>query len=49
MNRFEATNRSTEVVAADRSEIWAALTDPDLLTDLTPLLRRIDTDGNPDT
>lgn len=46
MTRFEATNRSREVVRADRGEIWATLTDPELLTDLTPLLRRIDTDGD---
>lgn len=46
MNCFEATNHSSEVVAADRSDIWAALTDPDLLTELTPLLRRIDTHGD---
>lgn len=46
VTRFEATNRSSEVVRADRSEIWTALTDPELLTELTPLLRRIDTDGD---
>lgn len=46
MTCFTATNRSREVVAADRSEIWAALTDPDLLVELTPLLTDIDTDGN---
>ena len=46
MTCFEATNRSREVVRADRSDIWAALTDPQLLTDLTPLLRHIDTHGD---
>ena len=46
MTCFQATNRSQEVVAADRSEIWSALTDPDVLVDLTPLLTDIDTDGN---
>ena len=46
VNRFEATNRSSEVVPADRGDIWAALTDPELLTDLTPLLHRIDTHGD---
>jgi carbon monoxide dehydrogenase subunit G len=45
VTRFEATNESAEVVRADRSEIWDALTDPQLLTELTPLLRRIDADG----
>ena len=46
MTCFTATNHSTEVVAADRSEIWSALTDPDVLVDLTPLLTNIETDGN---
>lgn len=46
MNRFEATNHSEAVVAADRGAIWAALTDPDVLPRLTPLLRSIDTDGD---
>lgn len=46
MNRFEATNHSTEVVPADRQDIWAALTDPETLTELTPMLHRIDTHGD---
>lgn len=46
MNRFEATNHSTEVVPADRQDIWAALTDPETLTELTPMLHRIDTHGH---
>lgn len=46
MTCFEATNRSTEVVAADRSDIWDVLTDPDALVALTPLLRRIEADGH---
>jgi carbon monoxide dehydrogenase subunit G len=46
MTRFSATNESDAVVAADRSAIWAALTDPELLPKLTPLLRRIDADGD---
>src|SRR6478672_11036892 len=46
MNRFEATNHSEAVVAADREAIWAALTDPEVLPRLTPLLRSIDTDGD---
>ncbi|WP_375498676.1 SRPBCC family protein [uncultured Jatrophihabitans sp.] len=45
MNKFAATTESTAVVAAERSRIWAALTDPVLLPKLTPLLRRIDADG----
>jgi carbon monoxide dehydrogenase subunit G len=46
MNTFSATNDSEAVVAADREAIWAALTDPALLPRLTPLLRRIETDGD---
>ena len=46
MNRFEATNHSEAVVPADRGAIWAALTDPEVLPRLTPLLRQIDTDSD---
>jgi carbon monoxide dehydrogenase subunit G len=46
MNRFSATTDSEAVVAADREAIWAVLTDPVVLPRLTPLLRRIDTDGD---
>ncbi len=46
MNSFSATNDSEAVVAADRDAIWAALTDPEVLPKLTPLLRRIETDGD---
>ncbi len=46
MNRFSATNTSESVVAAGRSEIWSVLTDPVLLPKLTPLLTRIDADGD---
>ncbi|MEO9138162.1 MAG: hypothetical protein ABI345_03765 [Jatrophihabitans sp.] len=46
MNRFSATTESEAVVAAPRSEIWAVLTDPVLLPKLTPLLDRIETDGD---
>lgn len=46
MNRFSATNRSDAVVAADRADIWAVLTDPVLLPKLTPLLTGIDADGD---
>jgi hypothetical protein len=34
------------VVAADRADLWAVLTDPDMLASLTPLLERIDADGD---
>jgi carbon monoxide dehydrogenase subunit G len=46
MNRFSATTDDQAVVPADRSAIWAALTDPDVLPRLTPLLRNIETDGD---
>jgi len=44
MTRFSAVTESDAVVAAARPAIWRALTDPDLLVRLTPLLRRIDAD-----
>ena len=42
MHRFSATTKSEALVAADRAAIWAALTDPVVLTALTPLLRHIE-------
>jgi carbon monoxide dehydrogenase subunit G len=48
MTRFQATNESAAVVAAERGAVWDALTDPVLLPRLTPLLRGIDVDeGDP--
>lgn len=46
MHRFSASTASEAVVAADRKAIWGALTDPAVLTDLTPLLRGIEADGD---
>ena len=46
MTCFSATNHSHAVVKADRKEVWAALTDPQLLPKLTPLLRSIEADGD---
>jgi uncharacterized protein YndB with AHSA1/START domain len=46
MNRFSATTEDEAVVAADRMQVWAALTDPELLPKLTPLLTGIDADGD---
>lgn len=46
MNRFSATTTSTAVVTAPRAAVWAAISDPDLLPKLTPLLRSIDADGD---
>jgi len=43
---FEASNHSEAVVPADRKEVWAALTDPELLPRLTPFLRHIEVDGD---
>jgi carbon monoxide dehydrogenase subunit G len=45
MNKFRATVESSALVPAERMAIWKALTDPDLLPKLTPLLRRIDAHG----
>jgi carbon monoxide dehydrogenase subunit G len=46
MTRFTATTESEAIVPADRMAIWRALTDPELLPRLTPLLRRVDADGD---
>ncbi len=45
MHRFSASTESQAVVAADRRAVWAALTDPVVLPKLTPLLTRIETNG----
>jgi carbon monoxide dehydrogenase subunit G len=46
VTRFSATTFSEATVPAPRADIWALLTDPDTLVRLTPLLRRIETDGD---
>lgn len=46
MARFSSTNHSTAVVATERERVWEVLTDPDLLAELTPLVRTIDADGD---
>ncbi|MBD8868921.1 SRPBCC family protein [Nocardioides donggukensis] len=46
MSRFSAATTSEAVVAADRSVLWAALTDPDLLPRLTPFLESVTADGD---
>ncbi|MCO1653693.1 SRPBCC family protein [Pseudonocardia humida] len=46
MTRFSASTESDAIVAAPRRAIWRALADPDLLPRLTPLLRRIEADGD---
>jgi len=45
MSRFSADTRAEAVVAAPRTEIWSALTDPALVARLTPFVRRITPDG----
>ena len=42
MTVFTVSNVSSATVAAARSSVWAALTDPDLLPRLTPYLRSIE-------
>lgn len=42
---FRASTSSTAVVAAPRSEVWAALTDPTLVASLTPLVHSITPSG----
>jgi carbon monoxide dehydrogenase subunit G len=46
VTRFSARDRSTEVVQADQGALWKALTDPDLLSRLTPYLHSIDAEGD---
>jgi carbon monoxide dehydrogenase subunit G len=46
MTAFTVRNRSSATVAADRADLWSALTDPDLLARLTPYLKCIDVDGD---
>jgi carbon monoxide dehydrogenase subunit G len=46
MSTFSATVKSGADISADREAVWKALTDPDLLPDLTPLLRSITADGD---
>lgn len=45
VHRFSATSVSEALVAAPREDIWAAITDPEVLPRLTPLLRHIEADG----
>ena len=46
MTRFSARTESEAVVAAESDEIWAVLTDPAMLTQLTPLLQHVEVDGD---
>ncbi|WCO65444.1 SRPBCC family protein [Iamia majanohamensis] len=46
MSRFESRNVSEADVPASPAEIWAVLSDPDLLARFTPLIKAISTDGD---
>ena len=46
MTRFTASNKSAATLKSARKDVWAALTDPQLLPKLTPYLHRIDVDGD---
>jgi carbon monoxide dehydrogenase subunit G len=46
VTRFESRNVSCADVPAPRRDLWDVLTDPQALTDLTPLLERISVDGD---
>jgi carbon monoxide dehydrogenase subunit G len=46
MTAFTVRNRSSATVGAPPAQVWDALTDPVLLTRLTPYLREIESDGD---
>jgi carbon monoxide dehydrogenase subunit G len=46
MTRFSASNQSAATLRSSQKDVWAALTDPELLPKLTPYLNRIDVDGD---
>ena len=46
MATFHARDRSSAVLRSSRSEVWAALTDADLIAQMTPYVTRIDVDGD---
>jgi carbon monoxide dehydrogenase subunit G len=46
MTRFTAKNTSSAILKSPRTDVWKALTDPELLPKLTPYLHRIDVDGD---
>jgi carbon monoxide dehydrogenase subunit G len=45
VNRFRAHNRSEATLRSSQDKVWEVLTDPVVLTELTPYLKRIDVDG----
>ncbi|GAA1740349.1 SRPBCC family protein [Aeromicrobium alkaliterrae] len=45
MTWFETSRTSEAVVTADRAAVWDVLVDPAAIADLTPLVERIEVDG----
>jgi carbon monoxide dehydrogenase subunit G len=46
VTRFSAETRAEAVVSAPPAAVWGALTDPDLVAELTPFVRSIRADGD---
>lgn len=46
MTRFTASKQSAATISSPREEVWAALTDTELLPRLTPYLHRIEEAGD---
>lgn len=46
MTWFSAKRTSFAVVTADRQQVWSLLSDPDAVAAMTPLVRRIEVDGD---
>ncbi|MDR7252022.1 carbon monoxide dehydrogenase subunit G [Nocardioides sp. BE266] len=46
MATFRAGDRSTAVLRSSRSEVWAVLTDADLIARMTPYVTGIEVDGD---
>lgn len=46
MTRFSADTRAEAVITAPRADVWAVLTDPALVAELTPFVRRITAEGD---
>ncbi len=46
MATFRARDRSSAVLRSSRSEVWAALTDAELIAQITPYVTSIDVDGD---
>lgn len=46
MTWFSSKRSSSAVITADREQVWAVLTDPDAVADMTPLVRSVEVDGD---